>query len=138
VGFRNSMPRLELPKPINVHHMGNFNNIRVDRSVVGSINTGEVGRIDVALDNVRAGGQDDLADQLQVLTQAVVESKELTREAQNQALETLSSLTEQAALPREKRRGVRALLVGLEHFLTDSASLTALFQIVAPHLHRLL
>jgi hypothetical protein len=139
IGLSDVSPRVEMPKPVHVHHSGNFNNIRVEGSMVGSINTGEVGKIDVALDNVRAGGQSALANQLQRLTQAVLESKELTQQARDEAIEALSYLAEQATLPKEQRRRSigKTMLAKLERLMNDSASLLALWQVADPWVHRL-
>jgi len=47
-GLYGISPRYELPSPLVNQGAVNFHNIKVERSVVGAINTGEVQRIDVA------------------------------------------------------------------------------------------
>src|SRR5208283_3378744 len=58
-------PRMAMPRPPTILQGGpmTFNNIRVDRSVVGAINTAEVQKIDVALSHIRIGGSEELASQ---------------------------------------------------------------------------
>jgi len=141
IGLSGVLPRIHVPKPVHIHNSGktNFNNIRIEGSVVGSINTGEVERIDLALTNVRAGGQDALASELQKITQAVLDSKELAQEARNEAVEGLSYLAEQAVLPQDRRQKSlgKRILSNIERLLTDSANLTAIYMGAAPILHKL-
>jgi hypothetical protein len=51
---------------------GAFHNIKVDRSVIGSINTGEVKRIDVAMSHIGAYGNEELVKALKEFTEAVI------------------------------------------------------------------
>ena len=69
--------------------------------------TGEIDRIELALNNVRAGGgagDESLANALQKLTQAVLRDQAMSSEAREAALEALSYLSTQAALPQEERQ----------------------------------
>jgi hypothetical protein len=55
-GIPGLCPRIEIPKPPPLQQSPvTFNNIRVDSSVIGSINTGQVKQIDVSMDNIKAG-----------------------------------------------------------------------------------
>jgi hypothetical protein len=90
MGLSDVSPRLEVPKPVHYQHSGDFNNMNVRDSVVGSINTGEIERIDIALNNVRAGGENQLAAQLQKLPESVLNAKDLTDEARKETVEELS------------------------------------------------
>jgi hypothetical protein len=126
---------------VHFHSSGktSFKNIKVEGSVVGSINTGEIERIDLALNNVRAGGEIALAGELQKLIQAVVDSKELALETRNETVDTLSYLATQAVLPKELRQkslGQR-MISNLERLFEDSANLTTIFVAAALILHKL-
>jgi hypothetical protein len=55
-------------------------NIRVDNSVIGAINTGQIKSLNVALDNVQNAGSPELANTLHVLSEAVLASSDLSPE----------------------------------------------------------
>src|SRR5262245_41012755 len=61
VGMPGLLPRMEMPRRPPVVQSGpvTFNNIRVDRSVIGALNTAEVTSIDVNLSNLHNAGNDD-------------------------------------------------------------------------------
>src|SRR5437868_5036041 len=56
-GLYGTMPRYEVQTPVIHQGPMTFHNIRVDRSVVGAINTGDVKRIDVALSQISVAGE---------------------------------------------------------------------------------
>lgn len=100
-------PRLNMPSPTpNVQHQGDvvFNNISVDRSVVGAINTAEVKHIDVSLDQIRMGGNDELVSAAGSFTEAVLSAKDLSDEQKKEILEQVSFLTSQTLQSTEKRK----------------------------------
>lgn len=136
-GVQGVIPRYEVPKPIPLivrEGPMNFHNIKIDNSVVGSINTGEARNIDVALDKVRAGGNTAVAEALQKLTQAVLDAKSLPAAEKQSAIEHLSYLTEQAALPVEHRRSAmsKTVIEGLERSLSVAADLLHVWKGIKP------
>jgi hypothetical protein len=90
-------PRVAMPQPPPILRTGpmTFNNIRIDRSVVGAINTAQVQKIDVALSNIKIAGGDKLASQLRDFTEAVIASTELSKELKDDVLGHVSFLAEQ-------------------------------------------
>jgi len=137
VGLPGIYPRIRTAERtiVNTGPM-NFNNISVKDSVVGVINTGQVQQLDVAVDVVRDGGQKELADALQKLSQAVLDAPDLAAAQKNEAIEHLSFLAEQAALPKEKRQSSigKIVITGLERVVNAAASVSTLW----PHLCSLL
>lgn len=107
-GFGRKSPRVQIPIPTHVHRgTVYFHNIRVDRSIVGAINTGEVQSIDVALDRVRQITSEPAADALRVLTEAVLTERSLSDAAKRELIEQVSFLTHQATLkPEEQKQGM--------------------------------
>lgn len=103
-GIPGTFPRFEVPKPIISQGPMNFSNIRVDNSVVGSINTGQVKQIDVAMDNIKNGGNEELANSLKTFTEAILAEKQLTAELRNELIEQLSFISSQCALREEARK----------------------------------
>src|SRR5207247_9593391 len=64
-------PRYQVPEPTPIIQRGpmNFHNIKIDRSVVGAINSGDVQRIEVAMNNINAHGGEVLAAALKEFTE---------------------------------------------------------------------
>ena len=125
-------PRHQIPQPtVYTSH-----SIRVDKSVVGAINTGHIDKLNVALDHIRQGDTVELADKLQEFTQAVVNNTELTAEDRNTILEYLSFLGIQATLPKNNRQPSigKTVLLNLEKLLTNSGSLASLYSVFSPML----
>ncbi len=128
-------PRLEVGTPVTVRTGPmTLNNVTVKDSVVGAINQGQIHRLDVAMDNVRAGGDAGLAEVLKVLTQTVVDAPDLAAGPKNEAVEHLSYVAEQAQVPNEQRsRAVgKTVLIALERLLNASASVAALWSVAKP------
>ena len=122
-GISGMLPRYEVPTPINVVNKGdtNYNNINVESSVVGVINQGEVGSIDVAMSNI---GDPQAVVALKEFTEAILNDKELEEVNKHELLEQLSYLASQVAMPKDQRKPsiVRTVLTGV----TTSVGATAL------------
>jgi hypothetical protein len=104
-GLPPSGPKIKLPQQTVVNTAPvTFNNIRVDRSVVGSINTAQVARIDVAMKNIKNTGNDDVTQAIKELTEAVVNNEKIETDQKNQIIEQLTFLAEQAALPKAQQQ----------------------------------
>jgi len=126
-GMYGVSPKFDLSEPVPVIHQGpmTFHNIKVDRSVVGVINTAEVQKIDVALSHIATGGDVELQRALMEFTEAVLKERALSTDSRNEILEQLGSLTAQVATtPKERKQGILKPIVKA---LSDTASgLTAL------------
>lgn len=130
------------PEPQPVIHQGplTFHNIKVDRSVVGSINTGEVQRIDVAMSHIMSSGDEELAGALKEFTEAVLAASELDADSKNELVEQISFLASQSILPKEKqKRGIiKTVLLGVTTTVTMSASLLTIWDKLQPILEKVL
>ncbi|MGA2171523.1 MAG: hypothetical protein ABSG82_00735 [Sedimentisphaerales bacterium] len=124
-------PRYELPKPPPILNSGNltFNNINVEKSVIGAVNTGNIGQIDISLSNIKNGGNEELATVLKEFTEAILRSVELTDSLKNEILEHLSFLAGQASLPEPARKKsvIQTLLSTIERVISSIPALIALF-----------
>ncbi len=137
-GLYGVVPRLEIPQP--TIHMGHtVHNIKVDNSVIGSINTGQIRDLNVALDHVQNAGSPDLANVLQKLTEAVLASSDLPTEKKTEAVEHLSHLAKQAALPKDQRQTAigRTVLDGFERIINVSSGVLTIWNIAKPFLQSL-
>lgn len=141
VGLPGILPRFQNPQPV-IRQEGpvTFNNIRVDRSVVGTINTGNVKRLDVMLNQTKAAGAGALADAVAALTEALLQSQALDNKRKDEAVEQIAFLVDQAALPKEKRQPgvIRATLTTLKDTVTTVGGLAALWEQVRLYFEPLL
>lgn len=81
-----------------------MNNIKVDRSIVGSINTGNIKSLDVSLSNIKQSGNEELADSLKKIAEAIVNSKDLKPKQKDEAIEGINFISDQAQEPPESRK----------------------------------
>lgn len=101
-GLKNFTPKMQVPDipegPIIL------NNIKVSNSVVGSINTGTVQTIDVSITYLSEGGNEEVSRALKALTEAVINSSELSRTDRQDLLDQIAYLSEQAAGAAKDRK----------------------------------
>jgi hypothetical protein len=103
-GIYGVTPRYKIPKPVIHQGPMNFHSIKIDRSVVGAVNTGTVEKMEVALNNIHAQNQNpELEQHLKDFTEAVLREAKLSAEAKNEIVEQLSVLAAQIAMPAESR-----------------------------------
>jgi hypothetical protein len=139
-GFPGSCPRIEIQKPPPLHQGPvTFNNIKVDSSVIGSINTGQVEQINVAMDNIKAGGNDELANSIKQFTKAVLAEKELNAKSRGELIEQLSFVASQCASPKQVRKPpiVNAVLQEIDKVAMKFASLAPLWTPLLPLLQNM-
>jgi hypothetical protein len=133
-------PRMEIPKVVPHRQPMTFTNIRIDRSVVGAINTGQAQAIDVALSYVKQNGDPGLSELLQEFTQAVLDNRELDQAMRKAIIEQLSFLISQTlAKPEQKRPSiVNAVLKSIKEGLSTVSGLIALWEKLEPCLRQVL
>lgn len=96
------------PRPVIVSG-AKLNNISVSNSVVGTINTGSIGSVDQSISALVQVGEPRLAEAIKALSEAILESGDLTRNQKNELVESLSVIAKEAATPRESRRNTVAI-----------------------------
>jgi len=74
-------------------------NIKIDRSNIGVVNTGSIGNLDVSVSAIRNLGHDEIADELRTLTEAVLASSDLADTEKRDVVDQLSYVASQAAVP---------------------------------------
>ncbi len=136
-GLHDLFPKYQIPEPppiINQQGGITLNNISVEKSVVGSINTGNIGQIDVALSNIKNGGDNELANNIKEFTEAVLTSTELTIDIKNEIIEQLSFLSGQATVPKENQKGsiIKPILSTISKGIQHIPSLLTLFEKLGP------
>jgi hypothetical protein len=109
VGLPSLGPRFP-PRPQPVIVSGaKLQNINVNNSVVGTINTGSIGTVDQSISALIQTGEPKLAEAIKSLSEAVLQSGDLTRNQKNELIESLSVLSKEAATPLEQRQNTVAI-----------------------------
>jgi len=106
-GVYGVLPRIQMPQPPPVIKQEGditLNNINVENSVIGAINTGNISQIDVSLTNIKNCGNEDLAENLKKFTEAILNTEEISPQIKNEIIEQLSFLSSQAELPKENQK----------------------------------
>lgn len=91
------------PRPVVVAG-AKLNNIHVSNGVVGTINTGSIGTVDQSITALGQVGQPTLAEAVKSLSEAVIQSGDLTPNQKNELIESLSVVAKEAVAPPEARR----------------------------------
>jgi len=138
IGIYGVLPRYKVPQ--SMVHQGSltFHNIKVDQSVVGSINTGEVQRIDIAMSHIKIAGNEELVKALKEFTEAVIAETKLNAELKNQIIEQISFLASQSALPKENQKSgiVKAVLLRVKDTICTITTLASLWDKLEPILEQ--
>ncbi len=129
--------RTQIPLPPRPIQGGSvvLNNIRIENSTVGVINTGDVKSIDSVVSAVKAKGNDKLALGLRDFTEAVIGDQSLPQQSKNEVLSQLAFLSQQVIAEQKESPSVMGAVVsGIERAINLSASLVTLW----PLLHAML
>ena len=106
IGVRGVVPRYPPRQIKHVINQGDtiLNNIKVENSAIGILNTGSIQTIDSSVTALNQSGQGELATAIRTLTEAVANTKTVEEEQRSKILEMLSVLASESTLPKEKRR----------------------------------
>ena len=139
VGLYGVLPKYKVRQPVVYQGPLTFHNIKVDQSVIGSINTGEVQRIDVAMSHIKTSGNEELVKALKEFTEAVIAETKLDAELKNQIIEQISFLTSQSALSKEKRKSgiIKAVLLAVKNMVSTMVALSPLWNNLQPLLEHI-
>ena len=135
VGLPVTGGRLRIPTPTTINaDQTTFNNIRVNDSIVGTINTGNVQKLDSRVSAMRGENREELANAIQQLTQAILNAPDLQPSNKNSALECLSFLSDQALTPETERQSTvgKTIVSTLEKILANTGSLASIWSAVKP------
>lgn len=132
MGVPASGPRIAIPQPSpTVVHHGNITNneFRIDRSVVGAVNTAEVAKIEVSMNNIQNQDSSEFSAAIKALTEAFAANVELQETKKEELLEILSYLSSQATLPEEQQQKtlIKRMLSGVPQIIAGAADLTAIW-----------
>jgi len=122
-------------------HVGgiNLDNIKLDSSTTGALNTGNIQSVDASITNLKQGGKEQLANALVTITDSVIASTDLQDKTKDELIEILKYISSEAtAPPGQQRKGItKSVIKKFEDTISVSAKLTQLWTtwrlvIVAP------
>jgi hypothetical protein len=126
-GIYGVSPRYRFTQPVVHKGPMNFHTINVDRSVVGAINTGNVKKMEVALNNIHAKNENaELERLLKEFTESVLREASLSAVAKDEIVEQLSVLAAQFAIPKESR--INIVVKALVNSIAANIAATGLIQ----------
>jgi hypothetical protein len=111
-----------------------INNIKIDNSTIGVLNTGIVRQINNETTQLNQKGQNELSKAILELLQAVLMDLKNQTEAKNEVIEFLSVLSAEANLKKEDRRtgAMKAILQQLSHTVSTINGLSEIWTKVGP------
>lgn len=132
MGAPSSGPRIAIPQPPpTVVHSGDITNnqFRIDRSVIGSLNTAEVAKIEVSMNNIQNNDSSDFTTAIKELTEAFAANTALQNSKKEELVEILSYLSNQATLPEHQQQKtlIKRMLGRVPQIIASAADLTALW-----------
>jgi len=132
-------PRYKIGRPVHMT-APTFNNLNIQNSAVGVLNTGTIHQLDSAITAINEAGGNDVAAAIRELTEAVAQAKDIAEEARRDGLHMLNAIAEQAKMPRgDRSKGLLSITIeGLERMIRTSASLVTLWPVLAPYLEKLI
>ena len=117
----------------------NLDNIKLDSSTTGALNTGNIQSVDASITNLKQGGKEQLANALVTITDSVIASTDLQDKTKDELIEILKYISSEAtAPPGQQRKGItKSVIKKFEDTISVSAKLTQLWTtwrlvIVAP------
>lgn len=128
--------RLRQPRPAPVLHHGNVtvNNIKIDRSNIGVVNTGNINDINSAITFIENSGHIEVASGLKNFSETIISSKELEDSQKNEILDHLAFLSNQIKSTPESRHNTTAktTLNAIKEILSVSANLSTVWSVFYP------
>jgi len=116
-----------------------LNNIKLNNSVVGAINTGNVRDIDVNLSQLHEAGLDKVSNAISALTEAVIADQKASVDEKNALLEQIAFLSSQATVGAQHRKPgmIKAAMGAIATTATTIASIAGAWQSCEPLLKKI-
>lgn len=106
-----------------------MNNTILDRSIVGSVNTGYVHQLEVSMNNVTQVNSDG-ADRIKEFAEGVLKDEKLDKQQKEEIIQQLDFLVKQLSLKPEHRNKavIKSILITISSIVNLSASLITLWE----------
>lgn len=139
VGLPGILPRYKIPKPVVVNSP-TFNNIKLDNSNVGILNTGEIHQLDANIDLLK-GRQDnkELAKLINEFAQTIIDSNEIKTGIKNELIEHMTFISSEVSKPKSERKKniAKTILSGIKETASTITVLIPLWEKLYPHLQEI-
>ncbi len=130
-----SSARFRVPQPVInnrpvIQQKNMTNNIKIDNSVVGAVNTGTINSLNQSLNTV----DPKLANALKLFSESVLVAAELDDKEKTAVLENAAFVTEQVGIPADTRKTsmIRNAYQAIRETVSVSASLTTIWRAIGP------
>lgn len=141
MGVRDQPPRIQVPEEQLTIQQTTHNHIQVDRSVVGTINTGAISTLNQSLDNIYQNDGESMSQVIKQFTEAFLKDRDVSQTDKEQLLEEIAFLTQQLSdnntIPLKSK--VSSSISAIERIIAASASLVTLWDpintFIQQHLH---
>lgn len=100
-----------------------YNNIKIDNSTVGMLNTGNLQRIDAAITISKGNDTEEFGARLKDLTDTILKSSEVDAQSQQQLLEVVQAISDQVIGAKPSKPVVSALFGKLKEMASNTASI---------------
>ncbi len=131
--------RIQMPQP--VVHKGNVthNFINIDRSVVGSVNTGKINNLNQSMNNINNQVNPEIAKLLSLFTESMLKSQEINKDIKDELLEEVSFLSEQLLAEKslQKKGMLKRTIESIESKVSTAGTLLTIWQAINPILKTL-
>lgn len=111
-----------------------LNNIKIDKSTIGVLNTGNIESIDMAVTCLHQGGNDKIGKAILELSEAILKQNEINDGLRNQLMELISAIATEATAPKKSQRKtiLRPLIGELSTLIRGITVLNQIWQKVQP------
>ena len=115
------------PRPLN-NTAVTMNNIKVEGSTIGVLNTGTIQTVDSAVTVLQKAGRQDAASALTTVTEAIIKSDQIVAENKNQLLSSsASSQLSHCRQRRSTRPAMRAILSQISSLVSAPSAVAELW-----------
>ncbi len=138
VGMPLNLPKFPDRKSVTIGGV-TLNNIKIDNSSIGVLNTGSLEIIDSSISVLDRSNEKNVSQSLRELTEAIYSNKDLSNEAKKQLIDMISVISSEAVLPKDKRRSAAILpiIAQIASIMSGSNALVQLWVHIKPILESL-
>lgn len=131
------LKRYDLPMPTFLQDTPIFNTIKIENSALGMLNTGTISNlknVEFTVELMTSQGQAELAQSITELTQAVINSNEVSKETKDEISQLLQFIAVQINTKSDSRQKgqIKAILAGIRINIKTVAALITILDKVEP------
>lgn len=129
-----SYSRIRTTQP--VLHQGDisYNAINVDRSIIGTINTGKIETLNQTMQNINNHVSPDVAKVLSLFAETMLKSQELSSTEKEDMLEELSFLSEQILTEKSQQKPgiIKRIIDSIQNKVQTIGTLNSIWNTISP------